>query len=138
MHRLLLVALSATLAAPVSAQTGISIGIGQPGFYGQLNLNGYPAPSLLYPQPVLIQPLPGAVGGYGYGAPIYLRVPPGHARNWARYCARYGACSRPVYFVQDSWYNNVYVPRYLNAPAYRNRPDYRFAPGPVYPWGHWR
>jgi hypothetical protein len=43
-----------------------------------------------------------------------------------------------VYFVQDSWYNNVYVPRYLNAPAYRNRPDYRFAPGPVNPWGHWR
>ena len=25
---------------------------------------------------------------------------------------RYNACGRPVYFVDDGWYNTVYVPRY--------------------------
>lgn len=138
MQRVLLAALTATLATPVAAQTAISISIGQPGYYGQLNLNGYPAPTLLYPQPVVIQPSPGRLGGYGYGAPVYLRVPPGHAKNWGRHCGRYGACARPVYFVQDSWYNNVYAPRYRNAPEYRNAPYYRSAPRPVNPWSPWR
>lgn len=138
MQRLLLVALTATLSAPAFAQTGISIGIGQPGTYGQLNLNGYPAPNLLYPQPVVIQPGPGRPSGFGYGSPVYLRVPPGHAKNWGRHCARYGACSRPVYFVQDSWYNNVYAPRYRNAPQYRKGPYSRSAPRPLNPWSPWR
>ena len=38
---------------------------------------------------------------------------------------QYGACDRPVYFVTDRWYNDVYVPRYRGgyrvaqaAPAY--------------------
>ena len=47
-------------------------------------------------------------------APIYLRVPPGHQRNWGRYCANYGACGQPVYFVQDNWYRDVYSPYYRN------------------------
>jgi len=41
-----------------------------------------------------------------------LRVPPGHQKNWKRYCGRYEACGRPVYFVRDDWYNNVYAPQY--------------------------
>jgi hypothetical protein len=45
-------------------------------------------------------------------APIYLRVPPGYARHWSRHCHEYHACGVPVYFVQDRWYNEVYVPRY--------------------------
>src|SRR5690606_12973233 len=44
--------------------------------------------------------------------PIYLRVPPGHRRNWSRYCGRYEACGRPVMFVRDDWYTNTYVPHY--------------------------
>ena len=54
-----------------------------------------------------------AVEGVGVArAPLYLRVPPGHARDWRRYCGRYDACGAPVYFVQDTWYRNVYAPRY--------------------------
>ena len=34
-------------------------------------------------------------------SPIYLYVPPGHAKNWGKHCARYNACSQPVYFVQE-------------------------------------
>jgi len=53
-------------------------------------------------------------------APIYLHVPPGHARHWARHCAQYNACGRPVYFVQDRWYNQVYVPHYRSEHGERN------------------
>jgi hypothetical protein len=44
--------------------------------------------------------------------PIYLRVPPGHARHWAKHCREYNACGERVFFVQDDWYNREYVPRY--------------------------
>lgn len=47
-------------------------------------------------------------------APLYLRVPPGHERNWGKHCRKYDACGRPVYFVQDDWYNNVYSKQYRN------------------------
>jgi len=41
---------------------------------------------------------------------VYLHVPPGHAKNWAKHCHAYGACGQRVFFVQDAWYNDVYVP----------------------------
>ena len=112
---LTLMALCATGAA--AADVGVSISVGQPGFYGQLDIGDYPRPALIYSRPVIIE------RGYPRGviAPIYLRVPPGHARNWRRYCDRYDACGRPVYFVQDRWYNHVYVPRYRE--RYMDRDD---------------
>jgi fatty-acyl-CoA synthase len=57
-------------------------------------------------QPVVVQ------GGVAHGPPVYLHVPPGHAKHWPKHCAKYGACAQPVYFVQDGWYNDVYVPTY--------------------------
>jgi hypothetical protein len=44
--------------------------------------------------------------------PIYLRVPPGHAKHWSKHCHEYNACGERVYFVQDDWYQHEYVPRY--------------------------
>jgi hypothetical protein len=44
--------------------------------------------------------------------PLYLRVPPGHEKNWSKHCGKYGACGRKVYFVRDDWYTNEYAPRY--------------------------
>lgn len=110
MKRILLAlsALALVSAAAPAADVGVSISIGQPGFYGQIDIGDFPRPTLIYPQPVVVQPVrPGVVI-----APLYLHVPPGHAKDWKRYCGRYDACGRPVYFVQDSWYNDVYVPRY--------------------------
>jgi hypothetical protein len=86
----------------------VSVQIGQPGFYGTLDIGGFPQPQVIYPQPVVIQPVPVGV----VREPIYLRVPPGHAKNWSKHCRKYNACGQPVYFVQDGWYNQVYVPRY--------------------------
>ncbi len=65
-----------------------------PGVYGQISFGSRPPPPVLYAQPVLVQRGPVAQ------PPLYLYVPPGHAKNWRRHCARYDACGRPVYFVQ--------------------------------------
>jgi hypothetical protein len=61
---------------------------------------------LLYRKPVLIE------REDPHRAPVYLRVPPGHAKNWRRYCGKYNACDEHVYFVQDNWYQHEFVPRY--------------------------
>jgi hypothetical protein len=94
------------IAASASAQTsvGVSIGINQPGVYGRIDIGNVPPPPVVYPQPVIIQPAPVAV----VRQPIYLYVPPGHQKNWARYCGRYAACGQPVYFVQERWVQERY------------------------------
>lgn len=98
----------AALSAPVmAADVGVSITIGQPGFYGHIDIGDFPPPVLVYPQPVVIHHVPVASH-----QPLYLRVPPGHYKHWSKHCAQYNACGHPVYFVQDSWYNDVYAPRY--------------------------
>lgn len=108
MKRLMLAAGLLLTAAPVFAAVGVSVSVNQPGLYGRVDIGDYPTPQLVYPQPVVIQPAPVAV----VQQPLYLHVPPGHARKWKKYCGRYEACGRPVLFVQDNWYNNVYVPAY--------------------------
>jgi len=93
---------------PALAQTNVSISVGQPGFYGRIDLGDYvPRPVVYAPQPILVER-----GPVYYNEPIYLRVPPGHRRHWSRFCGRYDACGRPVLFVRDDWYANTYVPMY--------------------------
>ena len=101
-------ALAAAAASPIAANAGVSVSIGEPGFYGRIDIGGMPPPRLIYAQPVEVYRAPVGV----VREPIYLRVPPGHAKHWSRHCREYDACDRPVYFVQDRWYQNVYVPRY--------------------------
>lgn len=109
MQRFLLAAALAATAVPVSAaDVGVSISVGQPGFYGQIDIGNYPRPVLIYPEPVIIQPVTLGV----VLQPVYMRVPPGHTKQWAKHCHEYNACDQRVFFVQDSWYNNVYVPQY--------------------------
>lgn len=99
--------LGAALSTPALAtNVGVSVNIGQPGFYGRIDVGGYPPPVLLYPQPTFIQRVPVD------RPPIYLRVPPGHAKHWGKHCHRYNACGERVYFVQDKWYTHEYAPRY--------------------------
>lgn len=93
------------LAAPAMADVGVSIHIGEPGFYGRLDIGGY-QPRVIYSQPVVVE------HRHRHLAPIYVRVPPGHQKNWKKHCGRYDACGRPVYFVRDDWYRNVYAPHY--------------------------
>jgi len=90
-----------------NAQVSGSINIGEPGFFGQINIGTTAPPPVVYATPVVIQPAPGPEL-----APIYLRVPPEHHKNWGRYCHEYNACGRKVFFVQDDWYRNTYAPQY--------------------------
>ncbi|WP_341675712.1 hypothetical protein [Niveibacterium sp. SC-1] len=113
MNRILtqcLAAAALALAASSASATdvGVSVSVGQPGFYGHIDIGNMPRPVVVYPEPVVIQPVPVGV----VRQPVYLRVPPGHAKNWSKHCAHYNACGRPVYFVDDRWYQEQYVPRY--------------------------
>jgi hypothetical protein len=107
MKHLLFAAVLAAAAIPAFASdVGVSISVGQPGFYGQIDIGGYPPPRVIYREPRIIERI--AVNR----PPVYLHVPPGHARNWRKHCHEYNACGERVYFVRDSWYDREYVPRY--------------------------
>jgi hypothetical protein len=99
--------IAAFVATPAFAtDVNASIGVSQPGFYGQINIGKFPRPAVIYAQPVWVQRPPKTV----YVQPIYLHVPPGHEKHWSKHCAKYGACGRPVYFVREDWYQTQYVP----------------------------
>ncbi|HEX6136304.1 MAG TPA: glycine zipper 2TM domain-containing protein [Casimicrobiaceae bacterium] len=115
--------MSATASA-FATDVGVSVSVGQPGFYGRIDVGSAPPPRLVYAEPILIRPAPVGV----VREPIYLRVPPGHAKHWAKHCYRYNACGQPVYFVQDSWYSDVYVPYHRRNVYVAAEP----APAPVY------
>ena len=76
-----------------------------PGIYGQVQLGNASPPPVVYAQPMLIEaqaaPPP----------PVYLHVPPGHAKNWRKHCREYNACNRPVYFVRSEEYAPDYERR---------------------------
>ena len=111
--------LVAVTAPAIAADVGVSVQIGEPGFYGRIDIGSFPQPRLIYARPVIIQPV--AVGVIR--EPIYLRVPPGHAKNWRKHCRKYDACGHPVYFVQERWYNDKYVPRYREGRGERHGDD---------------
>jgi hypothetical protein len=109
MKRILLIAaLSIASVSAMAQDVGVSIRIGDPNFYGRIDIGNAPRPQVIYTQPVIIRRPAVTV----VEQPVYLRVPPGHAKNWGKHCYRYDACGRRVYFVQDNWYSNVYAPHY--------------------------
>ena len=108
MKRSLFAVLAIFAAVPAFAEVGASIGIAQPGFYGQINIGDFPRPAVIYAQPTW-SVRPAKVVHY---EPIYLRVPPGHEKHWSKHCGAYRACGRPVYFVREDWYQAKYVPHY--------------------------
>lgn len=110
----LLLAASLTGALPArAADVGVSIGISQPGVYGRVDIGRFPQPQLYVQQPVII-----SAPVYAAPPPVYLWVPPGHRKDWRRYCGQYQACGQPVYFVQDNWYRE-------RGPGREIRRDYR-------------
>ena len=74
----------------------------RPGVYGRVEIGNTPPPPLLYAQPVVI------VRDRRYVEPVYLHVPPGHAKKWDKHCHKYNACYRPVYFVKSVEYDPDY------------------------------
>lgn len=107
MSRLLIAGMFVVVSAPAFAgDVAVSVRVGEPGFFGQIDIGNVPAPPpLVYARPVIIEPAPAYVNA----PPIYLHVPPGHEKHWRKHCHEYNACGRPVYFVRDDWYNKEYV-----------------------------
>ena len=107
--KLLLCALAALSAAtPVFADdvnVGVSISVDRPGLYGRIDIGNVPPPRLIYARPVIVRVPPVVVE-----EPLYLHVPPGHAKHWSKHCRQYDACGRRVFFVDERWYSDVYVP----------------------------
>jgi len=88
-----------------------------PGVYGQVQIGNERPPPLVYAQPMLIEAQPAPP------PPIYLHVPPGHAKNWRKHCREYNACNRPVYFVRSEEYEPGYRPRDDGRERERRRHD---------------
>ena len=100
-----LAVLGAVIAVPAwsAVDVGVGITINQPGVYGRIEIGAQPPP-VMYPQPVIVA-RPAVVVQQ---PPLYLYVPPGHAKDWRKHCGHYNACSRQVYFVQEDWVRERY------------------------------
>lgn len=99
---------AATLPA-LAVEPTIHVSVGgqiSPGVYGRVDFGNAPPPPVLYPQPVVIVKPPRTV--VVQPQPLYLHVPPGHAKSWGKHCRRYNACGRPVYFVKSAEYEPNY------------------------------
>jgi hypothetical protein len=92
----------------------VTVSVGEPGYYGRVDVSDAAKPTLVSPRPVVVE------REHVVEEPIYVYVPSDQQRDWARYCGKYSACDRPVYFVEERWYNDVYVPRYRSEHAARH------------------
>ncbi len=103
-----LATLAVGLAGAVNAAVNVNViveGQIQPGVYGRVEVgNPNVPPPVWRAQPVIIAPQPRVVEV----VPVYVHVPPGHARNWRKHCHRYDACGQPVYFVKSAEYEPDY------------------------------
>jgi hypothetical protein len=101
LKHLVALALALTVGAIGSAaaqpSVGVTIGINQPGVYGQIHIGNLPPPALVAPHPL------HARRGRTAAPPVYVYAPDAQRRDWRRYCGRYDACDRPVYFVREDW-----------------------------------
>lgn len=109
MRQLFLTAIAGTMMAGASiVQAGdLNVGVnfsGQvaPGVYGEVQFDNGSPPPVVYEAPVQI------VRVRNTPPPIYMNVPPDHARNWRAHCSHYNACNRPVYFVRSDEYEQGY------------------------------
>lgn len=99
--------LAGAASAGWATDVGVSVQVNQPGLYGRIDIGQVASPpAVVYAQPVVIAPSPVVV----QQQPVYLHVPPGHAKNWRKHCGSYNACGQRVYFVQENWYQQQYVP----------------------------
>jgi hypothetical protein len=118
MKRVLCAAALAIATVPaLAADIGVSINVGQPGFFGRIDIGNFPQPQVVNVQPVIIGQVPMN------RPPLYLHVPPGHIKHWKKHCHEYNACGERVFFVRDDWYNREYVPHYQE--QHRGRGDMR-------------
>jgi hypothetical protein len=94
-------------SAAAQGSVGVSVEVNRPGVYGRIEIGGAAPPPLVYARPIVVAPSPVVVRQ----EPVYLYVPPGHQKHWAKHCAQYDACGQSVYFVQERWVRERYERR---------------------------
>lgn len=104
--RLLITTAFLLSASAGATEVTASVSVGGPEFYGRIEIGTAQRPPVVSPIPVVVTPAAVAVER----PPVYLRVPPGHAKHWSKHCREYGACGERVFFVEERWYNEVYLP----------------------------
>ena len=92
----------------------------QPGIYGRIDIGNAPPPPLIYAQPIIIQRPAVLV----QQQPLYLHVPPGHAKKWSKHCGKYNACGQPVYFVKVRGDDDYERRSYQRGDEYRGERGY--------------
>jgi len=108
--RYVAVAVALAMAAPLAGaadKSAVITGAIAPGIYGRVDMANRAKPPLVYQQPMFIEPPENASGVV---EPLYLHVPPDHAKNWKKFCEKYEACDKPVYFVKSAEYEPGYKP----------------------------
>ena len=73
MKALILCAALASASFSALAQTNVSISVGQPGFYGRLDIGDFGPPPVYVAPPIIVERYERV-----RAEPVYLRVPPGH------------------------------------------------------------
>ena len=89
--------------------------------YGRIDIGNAPPPAVIYTQPVIVQRTHRVVRQ----PPLYLHVPPGHAKKWSKHCACYNACSQPVYFVKVRGDDDFEQRKGKPAHIYTHKDEYR-------------
>ena len=123
-HWLAGICIGLTAVASATAATNVSVsidGLVSPGVYGRINIGNAPPPVLVYPQPVVIYQTVRPV----QASPIYMHVPPGQSRDWARYCRQYNACGQPVYFVRSAEYEPGYRYKHEDKEEYKRKDKHK-------------
>jgi hypothetical protein len=102
-RRFVVFACLATAAFAAEGQVNVIVqGQVAPGVYGRVDIGGAPPPPVVYEAPRIA--VPPKAPPPTPAQPIYLHVPPGHAKNWKKHCKKYDACGQPVYFVKSAEY----------------------------------
>jgi len=116
-----LVFLAFACTSALATNVGVSVTVGDPGYHGRIDIINFPSPQLLFPEPIIIEAVPAGV----VRQPVYVHVPAAEAKQWRKYCKKYKACGQPVHFVQETWYQEVYVPEYgkVKAKPHKEKPD---------------
>ncbi len=102
-----------TAPSAIAGDLGVNVilsGEITPGVYGQVEIGNAPRPVVVYEQPRVIV----VDKRYARSEPVYLHVPPGHAKHWDKHCHQYHACERRVYFVKSREYEPEYQREHHN------------------------
>jgi len=119
-------AIAIVTAAPLASAadkdaSAVITGAVTPGVYGRVDVANKPLPALVFEQAMFVE-RPDTAGRV---EPLYLHVPPEHAKNWRKFCDKYQACDRPVFFVKSAEYEPGYKPPEAEKPAAGNKRKFR-------------